>query len=441
LETRYTRSVDGTSIAYQVGGVGPVDLVAMLGTAVPVDLMWEDAGFRRLGKRLGAFSRTIWLDHRGVGASEGDPVQSATGDHFVDDLTAVLNDVGCERAVVLGASAFGQNAITYGATHPERVAALILADTFAHYIRDEDCRYGVPVDKFEAFLDWSIRAWGTEATVDILAPSRTDDARFRQWWSRCGRLGLSPRQLTDMLRACFPRDVRPLLPSLEVPTLVLHRQGDRYIRVESGRYLAEHIPGAKFKLLPGGDHLLFSGDTDALVDEIEEFLTGRRQEPEGDVVLATILFTDIVQSTEQSTKLGPRAWRQLSDEHDSLVRAALRRHRGHEVKTMGDGFLDTFDSGTRAVRCAIEICRGASSLGIAVRAGVHSGDVEILDADVAGLAVTIAKRICDLADPGQVLASETIRELVIGSEIALRPKGAHVLKGVPADWHLWAVQA
>jgi class 3 adenylate cyclase len=440
-ETRYSRSADGTHIAYQVHGSGSIDLVAMHGSAVPLDLLWDDSGFSRLGARLGAFSRTIWLEPRGVGASGGDPVDPARGHHFVEDLTAVLDDVGCARAVLLGASTFGQSAITFAATHPERVFALILVNTYAHYLRDAACPFGIPSEKFDGWLDAVERLWGTEATVPMLAPSQVNDERFRQRWCRGMRLAVTPRQISDIHRACFTRDVRPLLASLEVPTLILHREEDRYIRAESGRYLAGHIPHAKFVLLPGGDSLIFAGDTDGLADEIEEFLTGRHQEPEGDVMLMAVLFTDIVRSTEQATMLGPRTWRRLSDEHDALVRTALQRHRGREIKTIGDGFLATFDSGLRATRCAAEISRGATALGLAVRAGVHTGDVEVRSADVAGLAVTIAKRICDLAAPGEVLVSETIRELIVGSDTSLSLAGTHVLKGVPNEWRLWAVDA
>jgi class 3 adenylate cyclase len=439
LATYYARSVDGTHIAYQVRGTGPIDLVWIHGTAVSIDLMWDSPGFSRMGKRVATFSRTIWLEHRGVGASGGDPVAAGRGDHFVEDLISVLDDVGCERVVVVAASTFGQNAITFASAHPERVTALVLANTYAFYIRDDDCLFGVPLETFGAWVDQAERWWGTEGNLVVLAPSQAGDERFCQWWCRCCRLGISPRQLKEMFWASFRRDVRPLLASLDVPTLVLHREGDRYIRADSGRYLAEHIPDAKLVLLPGEDHLFFAGDTDGVVDQIEEFLTGRHQAPEGEVVLAAILFTDIVRSTEQAAELGPRAWRQLSDEHDALVRNVLRRHGGREIKTTGDGFLAIFDSGTRAVRCAVEIADGAATLGVQVRAGVHSGEVEIRDADITGLAVTIAKRICDLAGPGRVLVSETIRELLVGSEIALSLDGTRVLKGLPDDWRLWTV--
>jgi class 3 adenylate cyclase len=439
-ETHYTRSADGTHIAYQVSGSGPIDLVSMVAQAVPIDLMWDDPGFRRLGRRLGTFSRTIWLELRGVGASGGDPVDSSRGGHFVDDLNAVLDDLRCGPVALLGASAFGQNAIAYAAAEPERVRALVLASTYAHYLRDADCPFGIPAERFEDWLDQAERIWGTEATVELLTPSQAGDEQFRQWWLRSSRLGVSPRQLTDMTRAAFPRDVRPLLGSIRVPTLVLHRAGDRYIRSASGAYLAEHIPGAKLVILPGDDHLLFAGDTDAFLDEVEEFLTGRHQPPEGDVVLAAVLFTDIVQSTQQATRLGPRAWRRVLDDHDALVRTALQHHRGREIKTIGDGFLATFDSITRAVRCGTDVAQGASRLGIAVRAGVHTGDVEVRGDDIAGLTVTIAKRICDLAGAGQVLVSGAMRELLVGSGIGSVVAGTHTLKGVPGEWNLWAVE-
>jgi class 3 adenylate cyclase len=250
---------------------------------------------------------------------------------------------------------------------------------------------------------------------------------------------VGPDKIAKTLRASWLRDVRPLLPTLTVPTLVLHREGDRYIRVGAGRYLAEHIPGAKYVELAGDDDIFFVGDTDALLDEVEEFLTGSHQAPEGDVVTATILFTDIVASTEQSARMGHRKWTTLTDAHDAMVRATLQRHRGHEVKTIGDAFLATFDATTRAVRAAMEIVAAAKGMGLEVRAGVHTGDVEVRPDDVVGLAVTIAKRICDLAGPGKLLVSETVKIHVVGSGIAVSEQGTHVLKGVPDEWRLFAI--
>jgi class 3 adenylate cyclase/pimeloyl-ACP methyl ester carboxylesterase len=437
----YVRSADGTNIAYQVSGNGRSDLVFMIGAALPIDLIWDDPGPIRVRKRLASFTRTIWFEHRGVGSSGGDPVEGVRGDRFDDDLVAVLEDADCGAIVLVAATSHGANAIAFAAAHPERVRALVLLDTYAYYVRDADCPWGVPVDRVEAFLEASGRLWGTTATVAVVAPSRADDERFCQWWARCSRLGGTPEQLKDVLRVSFRRDVRPLLSRIRVPTLVLHRQGDRFIRADAGRYLAEHISNAKLTLLPGDDHFWFVGDSDALVDEIEEFLTGRHQAPEGDIVLATILFTDIVNSTREAARLGPRAWSKLTDEHDALVRAALRRHRGREIKTLGDGFLATFDGGVRTVRCAIEIVHGATLLGLAVRAGIHAGEVQVRGDDIAGLSVTIAKRICDLAEGGQTLLSETMKEMLVGSDMSVSDHGRHRLKGVPGEWRLWAVDA
>jgi class 3 adenylate cyclase/pimeloyl-ACP methyl ester carboxylesterase len=437
----YARSADGTNIAYQLSGTGPLDLVFMIGAALPIDLMWDDPGLTRVRTRLAAFTRTIWFEHRGVGSSGGDPVDGVRGDRFDDDLMAVLEDADCGAVVLVAATSHGAHAIAFTAAHPDRVRSLVLVDTYAHYLRDADCPWGVPVQGLETFLDASARLWGTTATVAVVAPSRADDERFCQWWARCSRLGGTPEQLKAVLRVSFQRDVRPLLSGIDVPTLVLHRQGDRFIRADAGRYLAEHIPGAKLVLLPGDDHFWFVGDSDALVDAIEEFLTGRHQAPEGDIVLATVLFTDIVGSTREAARLGPRAWRRLTEEHDALARDALQRHRGREIKTLGDGFLVSFDGGVRAVRCAVEIVCGATSFGLAVRAGVHGGEVEVRGDDIAGLSVTIAKRICDLADGGQTLLSETMKEMLVGSDIPLSDHGLHRLKGVPDEWRLWAVDS
>jgi class 3 adenylate cyclase len=437
--TQYARSADGTNLAYQVTGDGPLDLVWLTATNVPIDLMWDDPGVVRIGRRLGAFARTIWFDRRGGGASEGTVAWEDAGEIFDADLTAVLDAAGAEHVALVGASASGEPAIQFSVSHPERVNALVLFNTYAHYVRHDDYPWGLPEDLMERFLANIKASWGTGASAETLAPSRAPDARFREWWARCQRLGVGPDQLADSVRGSFQCDVRPLLSSLHLPTLVLHRHGDRYIPVGAGRYLAEHIDGAKFVALPGDDHLFFAGDTDALVDEIEDFLTGSHQAPEGDVELATILFTDIVDSTPQAARLGPRAWSKVIDDHDALVRAALQRHRGREIKTIGDGFLATFNGGAHAVRCATEIVVGAKAMGLDVRAGLHTGEIEFRGDDIAGLAVTIAKRVCDSAAPTQVLVSETVKGLLVGSGIALSDDGSHVLKGVPDEWRLFTV--
>jgi class 3 adenylate cyclase len=417
-----------------------LDLVFIPGLSYPIDLLWEDPGFTHLVKRLRGFSRTMWYEGRGHGASGGDYLDRHVDAIASADLTTMLNDFGCDRVALVGASGDGSSAIAYAASHPERVTALVLLDSFAHYVRESDYSVGVPPDFLERYVALARQTWGTGAQTEVIAPSKIGDEGFRARLARCERLGLSPEDFAASIRSNFRRDLRPLLPTITIPTLVIHREGDLFIRVEAGRYVAEHIPDAKYVELPGNDHMFWVGDINRLVDEVEEFLTGAHQAPEGDVVTATILFTDIVSSTEQSGRLGHRKWSALTDAHDAMVRATLKSHRGREVKTTGDGFLATFDATSRAVRAAKEIVTAAKGMGLHVRAGVHTGEVEIRLDDVIGLAVTIAKRICDFAGPDQVLVSETVKGLIVGSGIALSAHGTEVLKGVPDEWRLFVVE-
>jgi class 3 adenylate cyclase len=440
-EIHYTRSADGTNLAYQVTGDGPLDLV-FLHIGLPMDLLSEDSGFIRIRNRLGSFSRTVWLDRRGSGASEGDPRDATIGVTSDADLAAVLDAVGFDRPALVAEDASGGRAIHFSATHPERVSALVLVNSYAHYVREDDYPWGVPPHWLDRFVAAVRAGWGTAAAVlEFTAPSRVADERFRVWYARSERFVGGPDRVADFVRGNFKADVRALLPSVSVPTLVLHREGNRYIRLGAGRYLAEHIPNAKLVVLPGDDHLFHVGDTDASVDEIEEFLTGSRSGAEGDVLTMTVLFTDIVASTEHQARVGPREWSRLSDRHEAMVRAALSRHRGHEVKTTGDGFLATFDATGRALRCAADILAGAKDIGLELRAGVHTGEVEVRGDDIAGLAVTIAKRVCDLAGAGEVLASETVRHHMVGGSMEFTDRGDHELKGVPDPWRLCAVTA
>jgi class 3 adenylate cyclase len=438
-ETHIARSQDGTGLAYRVSGDGPRDLVYVSGGAFPIELMWDDPGFTRMAKRLGTFSRTIWFEPRGSGGSEGDPKDAYDWDVLAADLAAVLDAVGAKSAVMIGWSLHGGLAIHFSATHPSRVNALILIDSCAHYVREPDYPWGYPrhsVDRIAASLR---EAWGSSADLEVSAPSRMADERFRAWWVRLRRASYGPAFYAGGFKESVERDLRPFLASITVPTLVLHHSGDRLLHLGAGRYLAEHIPNAKFVVLPGDDHLFFVGDTDALVDEIEEFLTGARSGAEGDVVLAAVLFTDIVGSTEHQARVGPREWSRLTDHHDARVRAALAHHRGREVKTMGDGFLATFDAAGRALRCAAEILAGATDIGLNLRAGVHTGEIEVRGGDIAGLAVTIAKRVCDLAGPGQVLVTRTVADHLVSSGFGFEDDGDRELKGVPGVWRLFAV--
>jgi class 3 adenylate cyclase len=438
-ETRYTRSADGTNLAYQVSGDGPLQVVFVQAAVIPVDLLGEDPGFVRFRKRLGTFSRTLWFDSGGWGASEGDPRDSLPGEISDANLNAVLDAVAFDRPVLVAWDAAAARAIHFSVTHPERVSALVLVNSYVHYVREDDYPWGVPRESLDRVVRITEEGWGTAAAIELLAPSRVADERFRAWFARSARFTSGPSQMADMARASFEMDLRPLLGSVAVPTLVLHREGNRMIRLGAGRYAAEHIPDAKFVVLPGEDHLFFVGDTDALVDEIEEFLTGARSGAEGDVLTMTVLFTDIVSSTEHQARVGPREWSRLTDQHEAMVRSALAHHRGHEVKTTGDGFLATFDSTGRALRCATDILAGAKGMGLDLRAGVHTGEVEVRGGDIAGLGVTIAKRVCDLARPQEVLVSYAVAGVVAGSGIQFVERGEHQLKGVPGTWRLHGV--
>jgi class 3 adenylate cyclase len=436
-ETHYTRTADGTNLAYQMSGDGPLQVVFNYASGLPIDVLSEDPGFVRARRRLESFSRTLWFDARGQGASEGDPQDAIPGEIFDSDLVALLDAVGFEQPAMVGGGTFGPTTIHFAVTHPQQVSALVLVNTFAHHLIEDDYPWGYSRQDLARRLAAFKETRATAPYLEIGSPSGAADERFRAWYARSMRLGGGPDQIADMTRASFEADVRALLPSISVPTLVLHREGNRFIPPGAGRYLAEHIPNAKFVVLPGDDHLFFLGDTDALVDEIEEFLTGVRSGAEADLLTMTVLFTDIVASTEHQAQVGPREWSRLTDRHDSVVRAALSRHRGREVKTTGDGFLATFDATGRALRCAADILAGTADIGLTLRAGIHSGEVEARGADIAGLAVTIAKRVCDLAGPGQVLVSETVRSNMVGSGINFIAEGEYELKGVPGTWKLY----
>ena len=437
-ETVYARTQDG-DVGYQATGNGPLDLVFIPSWLSNLDAMWEEPSLARFLHRLATFSRLLCFDKRGSGVSDPVPPATPTLEQWMEDVRVVMDAAQSERAALVGCAEGGPMAMLFAATYPERTSALILVDTCARLLRDVDYPWGIPAERVSLFLDRLRELWGTGDFAKLLAPSVAHDARFRRWLARYERLAIAPQAHIPMYAAYFEWDVRAVLPSIRVPTLVLHRIGDRHVRVGHARYLAEHIPRAKYVELPGEDHLFFVGDSERMLAEIEGFLTGVRPMPEIDRVLATVLFTDIVGSTEQAAALGDRAWRALLDTHHGIVRRELERHRGREVKTVGDGFLATFDGPARAILCACDIRDGLRPLGIEIRAGVHTGECELTGDDVRGVAVHIGARVVASAGPGEVIVSSTVKDLVAGSGIRFVDRGAHILEGVPGAWRLFAV--
>jgi pimeloyl-ACP methyl ester carboxylesterase len=439
VETRYADS-DGVSIAYQVHGEGPLDLVFVPGFVSHVELYWEDPASARFLRRLTSFARVVIYDKRGQGLSDrgGGP---PTLEQSMDDLTAVIAAADCERPAVFGVSEGGPMSLLFAATHPDRVSSLVLYGAFARMLEAPDFPQGIPADGLERWAEIVRRNWGSAVGVDLWSPTTVGDRDFERWWSRLLRYGTSPAGAVALMDLYKEIDVRSVLPAIDVPALILQRRDDRIARVGQGRYMAEAIPGAKYVELEGGDHLPVTGDTDALLDEVEEFLVGSRRGSEPERALATILFTDIVGSTEKAAALGDRGWRQLLERHDAAVRHQLDLYRGREVKTMGDGFLATFDGPARAIRCAAAVQEEVAGLGVEVRAGIHTGEVELIGDDVGGMAVNIGARIGALAGPGEVLVSSTVRELVVGSGLEFVERGVQTLKGAPGEWRLFAVDS
>jgi len=434
-ETKYARSGD-VSIAYQVIGKGSLDVVLAPGSITHLEVMWEEPTWVRFVERLASFSRLMLFDKRGTGLSDR-VTEAATLEERMDDLRAVMDAAGSERAAVIGVSEGGPMSALFAATYPERTTALVLYGTFAY-----DSEPFTP-EQFQDYVELIRRKWGSEAyarqAMPRYAESVANDERFIRWWARLSRLGASPGSRIALSRMNAEIDVRHVLPSIRVPTLVLHRRSDQVIPLQDGRYLAEHIPGAKFVELPGQDHIPWVGDVDLLLDEIEEFLTGVRHGPEPDRVLATVFFTDIVGSTEKVVELGDRRWRELLEGHQAIVRGELARFRGREMDTAGDGFFATFDGPARAIRCACAIGDRVDELGIQVRAGLHTGECELMGDKVGGIAVHIGARVLSKAGAGEVLVSSTVKDLVAGSGIRFAERGVHALKGVPGEWRLYAV--
>jgi pimeloyl-ACP methyl ester carboxylesterase len=431
---RYARSGD-VNVAYQVTGEGPRDLVLVAGFISHLDLDWDEPRSAYFLRRLASFSRLIRFDKRGTGLSDR-PGGLPDLETRMDDVRAVLDAVGSERTALLGYSEGGPMAMLFAATYPQRTTALVLYGTYAkRRDPDDDYPWAATWAERQAYAREVERMWESDADVSRMSPGA--DEALARWWAVRARAAASPGAARDLILMNSQIDVRALLPSIRVPTLVLHRSGDHDSRPEEGRYIAERIPGARFVELPGTEHLPWV-DADQVLDEVEEFLTGARRVPEPNRVLATVLFTDIVGSTERAAALGDRAWLTLREAHHAAVRRLLERYRGNEVETAGDSFLATFDGPARAIRCAREIADAVRELGLDVRAGVHTGECELVDGKVGGIAVHVGARVAAQARAGEVLVSGTVRDLVAGSGIVFEDRGAASLKGVPGEWHLYA---
>jgi pimeloyl-ACP methyl ester carboxylesterase len=438
-QTRYARS-GSVSIAYQVVGDGPRNLVFVGGWVSHLESGWDEPLLARFRRRLASFSRLILFDKRGTGMSDRVPdANLPTLEQRMDDVRAVMDAAGSQRAALFGHSEGASMAILFAATYPERTAALVTFGAFACRVWHPEYPWAPTTEERQQWYDRVQQNWGGDVDVSSLAPSMAHDDGFQRRFSTYQRLSASPGAALALARMNTEIDVRSVLPAIRVPTLILHRIGDRDANIEEGRYIAARIPGAKFLELPGPDHLPWVGDQGEVVDEIEEFLTGIRPAPEPDRVLATVLFTDIVSSTEHAASMGDKAWRDLLEQHHALVRRELAHFRGQEISTSGDGFFATFDGPARAVRCAVAIRDGVRASGLEVRAGVHTGECERMGDNIGGLAVHIGSRVAGLAGAGEVLASSTVKDLVSGSGIVFEDRGAHSLKGIPGEWRVFRV--
>jgi class 3 adenylate cyclase len=437
-EVQYAKS-EGGAVAYQTVGREPLDLVFLPEWMNNLEMQWDDPRLARFPTRLSTFARVLMLNMRGIGLS--DPLledETTTIEQWMDDIIAVLDEVGSKRAALFGTGIGGSLAMVFAATYPERASALVLLNSTARSSAAPDYPFGIDREWRERTESAMRQSWGQAAILQLQAPELAEDDRFREWYGRFERYGASPGMALAVLRMVHDLDVRHVLTAIQCPVLILHRAGDAIVRVEHGRYLAEHIPGARYIELPGEGHAFWSGDPDPILAEVQQFLTGAPPVAAVDRVLATVLFTDIVGSTETAARLGDTRWTRLLVEYRMLVRQELARFRGREVDMVGDGLLATFDGPARAIRCAAAIRDAVRSLGVDLRAGLHTGEVERRDDGIAGISVHVGQRVQGEADPGEILVSRTVVDLVAGSEIGFEDRGTRALKGVPAEWHLFA---
>jgi class 3 adenylate cyclase/alpha-beta hydrolase superfamily lysophospholipase len=436
-QTHYAKSAD-VHIAYQVIGEGPLDLVFVPGFVSHVEASWQYEKIAKFFNKLASFSRLILFDKRGTGLSDRSS-QLFTLEQRMDDVRAVMDAADSDRAAIFGISEGGPMSILFAATYPERTSALIMYGAYAKRAQAKDYPFGWRDEEWVAFFDNVENHWGTPQGLDltIWAPSVAHDKRVWEDMGAYMRSAASPGAVRAVMQMNREIDVRHVLPTIRVPTLIAHRIGDRNIRIQQARYMAERIPGAKFVELPGDDHMAWYGDVDALLGEVEEFLTGVRHEPEPDRVLATILFTDIVDATEKASEMGDQKWSMLLTRHHDLIREELNRFRGREIDTAGDGFFATFDGPARAINCAKAVRDAVTKLGLTVRIGLHTGECEVMDGKISGIAVHIGSRVVNHAAPGEILVTSTVKDLVAGSGLSFVDRSVHELKGVPGKWHLF----
>ena len=437
-DIHYARNGD-VSLAYTLYGTGTPTMVVVPGFVSHLEILLELPASQRFLERLSSFCRVVAFDRRNQGLSDRTGTV-ATLEQMMDDLLAVMDAAQVETATLLGISEGGPQCLLFAATHPHRVDGLALFGSFARLVAADDYEIGIPSPVLDATLQALEETWGADAGVDRWAPEAANDPAFRQWWGRLLRSGSSPRGARELMSLYHDIDVRHVLPMIDVPTTVLHRGGDRVVPRRLGRYVAEHVPGARYVELRGIDHLIFLSDADRVLDELEELVTGSVSSAEPERILATVLFTDIVGSTERASELGDRRWHDLLVEHERIVDRGLERYRGRKIKVMGDGVLAAFDGPGRAIRCACQLRDAMRPLGITVRAGLHTGECEVMpNDDIGGIAVHIGARVGALAGPDEVLVSNTVKDLVAGSGVSFEDRGAHQLKGLPGEWPLWAV--
>jgi class 3 adenylate cyclase/pimeloyl-ACP methyl ester carboxylesterase len=439
-ETRYAKTGD-LHIAYQVVGDGPVDIVFVPEFWHTIEVQWDQPELAAFLERLASFGRLISFDQRGSGIS--DPVsldELPSIEQWMDDVRVVMDDVGSESAVLMAIGGGGTMSMLFAATHPERAAGLVLVNSFARLSRAPDYPGGRGPEIEDEVRNVMRAGWGRGVFLDLVAPSRVGDEAFRQWWARYQRIGSPPGTIMAIRRTLAQIDVREVLASISAPTLILHRADNAWVRPEHSRFLAEHIAGATYVELPGSDYFVFLGDSERVLGEIESFVAGIAGPPKSDRQLSTVFFTDIVDSTGVIAEIGDARWRDLLERHRAIVRRELDRHQGQEIDTAGDGFLATFDGPARAVRCACVVRDAVQELGIEIRAGLHTGEVEVLGDGLAGVAVHIGQRVLATAGPSEVLVSSTVRDLTAGSGLEFEDRGLHPLKGVPEEWRLFAVR-